>query len=389
VKTTLIFALVAATCAAPLDGAEDRLAPWRGGVQLQPVAARDGRHTIHSYFNTCPESPDREWVLFFASTMLNGQRGEVCIRNRATGEERILARGLDTEDAHRAACQQWVSGGRRVVYHGEREGRWFTAVVDVETGMERILARDRLAGWSQPHADIVPLYGLHWELGSPGDLEVVNVATGEIRTAITADALKQAYPEFLTKLFGDKPVAIFFPVLSPDLNRVFFKLATPAGGDARSKQASTRLGMVCYSLHDQRFLRAENRWGHPAWHPDSRTIIEAGHLLIDSKTGATQRIPDLPSLRGAHPSASPDGTLIVADTTLDRFGGTEKEWGVVVSDIRGGGHVIVHRFDNSGGARSWRRAHPHPVFSPDGRRIYFNVSSGPWTQLWVAERGGD
>ena len=39
----------------------------------------------------------------------------------------------------------------------------------------------------------------------------------------------------------------------------------------------------------------------------------------------------------------------------------------------------------SASANSWRRSHPHPAFSPDGKRLYFNVSSGPWTQLHVAE----
>ena len=256
-KPTLTLALLAMFCAALVAADDEPLTAWRSGVQLRPVAPQEGRHTVHSYFNTCPESPDGKWVLFFAAATPNAQCGDVCIRHRATGEERVLARDINTEDAHRVACQQWVSGGRRVVYHGERDGQWFTAVVDLETGQERILARDRLAGWSQPHADIVPLYGLHWNPGPHRDLELVNVETGEIHTAITADALQQAYPEFLTQLFGDKPVSIFFPVLSPDLNRVFFKLATPAGGDARSKQASTRLGMVCYSLHDQRFLRGQ------------------------------------------------------------------------------------------------------------------------------------
>jgi hypothetical protein len=365
---------------------DDPLARWRTGVKICAAAPQDGRHTIHSYFNTCPESPDGKWVLFFASKTANAQRGDVVIRNRATGEEKVLARDIDTEEAHRAACQQWVSNGRCVVYHGERNGQWFTAVVDVDTGKERILARDRLAGWSQPHADIVPLYGLHWNPGTHRGLELVNVVTGEISTVITAEALKQAHPEFLKRLFGDKPVSIFFPILSPDLKRVFFKLATTAGGDARSGKASTRLGMVCYSLNDKKFLRADTRWGHPAWHPDARTIIESGNLLIDSKTGKTERIPGLPSFGSGHPSISPDGKIFVTDTKMDRIGGDAKEWGVVAADIRGTNHVVIHHFNNTGGARSWRPSHPHPIFSVDGRRIYFNVNNSNWTQLCVAER---
>ena len=114
-----------------------------------------------------------------------------------------------------------------------------------------------------------------------------------------------------------------------------------------------------------------------------------GNLLIDSNDGTLRRIPDEPQLRGCHPSVSPDGTLFVMDGLLDTLGGKPGEWGVVVGDLRGRHYAIVHRFDNTHGARSWRRSDPHPVFSADGRRIYFNVSSGDWTQLHVAEAGSE
>jgi hypothetical protein len=349
---------------------------------VAPVSPETPRHTIHSYFNTCPESPDGKHVLFFAASTPEAHLGEVRIRDRATGKETALARDVHVEDAHRAACQQWVSKGRRVVYHGERDGNWYVAAVEVETGQVRILARDRLAGWGQPHADLVPLYGPHWNPGPHRDLELLDVQSGEIRTVLKVADVRA---EWLTKAIGDKPASVFFPVLSPDLTRVFFKMATPAGGDTRSKQASTRLGLVCYSLAEKRFLYDNARWGHPAWHPDSRTIVEMNYHLFDSDNGASRQLPGLPSPRGDHPSFSPDGRLIVTDTTLDVFGGDARQWAVIVADARGGDYVVLHKFDNSRGASSWRRSHPHPVFSPDGRRIYFNVSSGEWTQLHVAE----
>ena len=46
---------------------------------------------------------------------------------------------------------------------------------------------------------------------------------------------------------------------------------------------------------------------------------------------------------------------------------------------------MLHRFDNTRGSTSWRRSHPHPVFSSDGKRLYFNVSTDRWTRLFVAE----
>jgi len=138
---------LAALRAGAADTADDPLAPWRSGVNISVVAPKDGRHTIHSYFNTCPESPDGRYVLFYASTAKDGHHGEICLRDRKTGEEKVLATNINAEDAHRVACQQWVSGGRRVVFHGERDGEWFTGCVDLDTVKERILARGQLANW--------------------------------------------------------------------------------------------------------------------------------------------------------------------------------------------------------------------------------------------------
>ncbi|MCX6906739.1 MAG: hypothetical protein NTY01_01715 [Verrucomicrobia bacterium] len=384
-KLRWMLALLAAVAAIDASGGDDPLAPWRSGVNIRPVTTQGGRHTIHSYVNTCPESPDGRWVLFYASTTPDSHRGEIRILERATGEEKVLARNVNTEDAHRAACQQWISRGQRVVFHDVRDGEWLVATVEVESGKERVLARQRQLCWGQANSDLVPIYGQHWNPGAHRDLELLNVETGEITTVVTAYAVRAKYPELITKLFGDKPISVFFPIISPDLKRVFFKLASPGGGDFRSSKASVRLGLICYDLENKRFLFGTANWGHPAWHPDSRTIVQKGNYLTDSNNGSARRIPDLPDFRGDHPTASPDGKLMVTDTTMEKFGGTDKEWGVVVSDIRGKNHFILHRFDNSRGAKSWRKSHPHPVFSPDSRRIYFNVSSGDWTQLCVAE----
>jgi len=383
-KASLALALLSATlCLAHAE--DDPLAPWRSGVKVHPVDESAERHSIHTYFNTNPESPDGKWVLYYTSKTADGQQGEIRIRERATGTERVLAENLHTEDAHRAACQQWVSGGKRVVFHNERNGDWYVGAVDLDTGTERVLAKDRLVCWGQPNGDLVPLYGKHWNPGEHRDLELLNVATGEIHTALTAEAVKAAYPAWWAKVIGDKAGSIFFPEMSPDLHRVFFKMAAAGNGNPRSTGASARQGLVCYDLEAKRFLLQRDTWGHPAWHPDSRRIVEVGYTLIDTDTAKSERIPGLPSMGSGHPSASPDGKLIVTDLTMDHLGGKKTDWAIVVGDARGGNHVVLHQFDNSHGAKSWRVSHPHPVFSADGRRIYFNVSSGPWTKLYVAE----
>jgi hypothetical protein len=79
--------------------------------------------------------------------------------------------------------------------------------------------------------------------------------------------------------------------------------------------------------------------------------------------------------------------LFVKDGPMTEMGGKRGEWCVMVGDIRGNDYVVLKRFQNDGGAKSWRVNHPHPIFSADGRRIYFNVNEGKWTQLYVAEIG--
>ena len=374
-----------ALLASPALAADQPLDPWKTQVSIHQATPGDARHSIHSYFNTSPESPDGKWVLFYTSTTSKGHRGEVRIVERATGKERVLAEGINTEDAHRVACQQWVSKGKRVVFHKEQEGKWSVVAVDVETGKLQVLAEDRLSSWGQQQHDLVPIYGPHWNPGPHRDLELVNAMTGEIKTVLTADAVKAQYPAMITKAFGDRPFSIFFPVLSPDASRVFFKLASAAGGDPRSGAASTRLGLVCYSLAEQRFLYQRDQWGHPSWHPNSKTIVETANLRFNSDDGSYTKVQGIPVCRGDHPSVSPDGRLVVTDTTLNKFGGKESEWGIVLADARGNDFVILHRFDNSQRARSWRRSHPHPAWSADSKRLYFNVSATAWTQLFVAE----
>ena len=362
------------------------MAAWRDGVKVSAVSSRADQHSIHAYFNTSPESPDGRWILYFASVTSEGHVGDIHIVERETGQVRILARNVTVEDAHRTACQQWSSGGRRVVFHDCRNGEWMVIAVDVDTLEERILATRRQLAWGQPTTDIVPMYGPHWDPGDHRDMELLNVATGEIRTVVTADEVKIAYPSWISEQFGDREISIFFPCLSPDLKRVFFKIATPAGGDFRSKRASIREGLICYDLQESRFLFMHERWGHPSWHPDSHSILNIPNRLINASTGNGRDIPALPRFPGSHPCISPDTQVFATETQLEPFGGAKGEWGIVVGDLQGREFEIVHRFKNTRGATSWRAPHPHPAFSHDGKRLYFNVSATARTRLYVAER---
>jgi len=379
-------------CTLPLSAADadsDPLAPWIKEVRVAPLSTTPGRHTIHTYYLANPESPDGKRVLFFASTHPSGYVGELRMIERATGKETVLAENVHAEDAHRVACQQWLAGGRLVAFHDVIDKKWRVVVVDVETLDKKIVAEDCQIGFGCPEGDLVLMYGCHWNPGPHRDLYVWDAKTGETRTALTISAVEAQHGEWLKQEFGDKPTSIFFPVLSPNLKRVFFKMAAGSGGDNfMAKNASRRQGLVCFDLDTARMTWFHPKWGHPGWHPDSRHISNMGNILYDTgdlTARSYTKLRDVPNLRGSHPSVSPDGRLMVTDGITEPIGGKPREWGIVVADMRGGRWVLLHSFDQSKGARSWRRNDPHPVFSADGKRIYYNVNDSEFTRLFVAE----
>ena len=50
-------------------------------------------------------------VLFYASTTPEGEHGDLVVFDRATGQEKVIAHGINTETRSRAACQRWNGGG--------------------------------------------------------------------------------------------------------------------------------------------------------------------------------------------------------------------------------------------------------------------------------------
>ena len=380
----MILALLACLSQAAA-GSDRELEGWKMPT-TRPVAQLSDRHVIHAYFVTCPESPDGKYVLYYTSGQRQGEYGDLRIQECATGKETVIAHDITTEDAHRAACQQWSNGGKTVVYHDCRKGRWTVVAIDLATLHEHVLAEDRQLAFGSSTGQWVPIYGCHWNPGAYRDLELVNVTTGEIHTAVKVKDVIGEYGDWIQKKFGTTDVSIFFPVISPDEKKIFFKLSHPSGGnDFRTKAASTRDGKIVYDLAGGQFIRLVEEWGHPSWSPDGKSIFEKGNFTLDVGTGKNTR--HAPSCISDHPSIAPDGRLFVtdADVTKRPFG-KPGYWAVAVGSMTQDEFVVLDVFDNTKGATSWRHNHPHPVFSADGKRIYYNVNDGPWTRLRVAER---
>ena len=261
------------------------------------------------------------------------------------------------------------------------DGRWQVCLVDPVTKEKRVVAKDRQLAFAQGHGDLLPMYGCHWNPGEYRDLYLYDVKTGETTVPVRIADVEVKYGDWLKEQFARKPTSIAFPTLSPDLHRVFFKISAGSGCDNYvSKGASVRQGTVFFDLRKQEISWQRNKWGHPAWHPDSQHIIEIGNIVRDADGGPYVRIPNVPVLNGMHPSVSPDGKLWVTDGSADKVDGSEGQWALLIADFAGSRYEVLDRFKTSPGAASWRVNHPHPIFSPDGKRIYFNKSNG--THTW-------
>src|SRR5712675_1393672 len=83
-KSLFLASFSMLTAAAIAGGADsDPLSPWREGVKIRPVAPQQDRHSIHAYFNTCPESPDGKYVLYYTSGTATGEEGDLRILERS------------------------------------------------------------------------------------------------------------------------------------------------------------------------------------------------------------------------------------------------------------------------------------------------------------------
>ncbi|MDF3129106.1 biopolymer transporter Tol [Kiritimatiellaeota bacterium B1221] len=352
-------------------------------ARIEPVGTILNRHTLHSYFVTAPESPNGKWVVFFASTDPTAERGDLILLERSSGKEKVLASGIQAEDAHRGACQQWITN-RYVVYHDGSGNEWIVYAVEIATGERHILARDRQLGFGAPQHPWVPVYGKHWNPGPHRNLELIQVETGEVHTPVTADDVINHYPEWIDARFGSRDLSIFFPVLSPDAKKVFFKMAKPGNGPScRGNAVSDREGKVVFNLETNTFIRLFEFWGHPSWQPDGSGILEKGNFREDLDSGHTHTYSErAPS---NHPSYHPSGQLYVSDADVSwREYGQSGEWAIIVGSCSEDRWLIVDQFNQQGGASSWRRNHPHPIFNAAGNRLYYNVSRGDWTRLMVA-----
>jgi Tol biopolymer transport system component len=173
---------------------------------------------------------------------------------------------------------------------------------------------------------------------------------------------------------------------APD-GRSFFTVFhnMPAFRDGRTRDPKVKALMLCDA--DGGNLRyLGDCGGHPMWSPDGAYIYDYGHhagktsiLTLDLAGRREVLLHDVP---GVHGSISPDGATLVTDV----YDTSREPIGVrlLLIDMASRETTELARFDTTDMGRQ-TGCHAHPVWSRDGRRLYFAANESGRTGVFALD----
>lgn len=344
---------------------------------------------IHTYFDVIPESPDGRHVTWFAFDGPPLHQGRVMIGDRDGGAS-VSVRHCDGSP-HSGAHQGWLdndhiffsSGGR--LFIADLRGRIvqeFAGAIDtVHQASRRGLfsthnLRDGSAESSPPEAC--------WSM----DLDHGTLT--ELLNFSTAYALLREFQD----LAGVAPETLTFKHTkwAPD-GRDWFVVFTNESA-LRAHPGMPRVKVLVAARDDGRDARIVGSFGHhPNWMPDGTGIyaFAAGRenrLLCWPRAGGDPETLAVLPCEG-HPCVHPDQKRIATDAVhwprADRAA-------IVLQDLAPGANETL--FEMPFPRVEWQTlhpprciCHPHPVWSANGRRLYFNATEGETPRFCVMDFG--
>lgn len=346
------------------------------------------RPSVHTYFDVIPESPDGQRVTWFAFDGKPLVSGEVMITNRSNGEEVTIARCAGAP--HCGASQGWL----------DAEHVYFSSNGEVNVADVNGTIVQRLPGSidtiNQPTRRGLT-YSLHIRKagGTPpkeGRCWRVDVDKGELVELLD---VKRAH-DFLSKhvdLTGLPPERMMFQHAkwAPDGRKWFVVFKTEGKKNEFPELPWVKVMLAADDNGDN--LRLIGDFGHhPNWLPDSSGIYGFGSgkqrkLLRWDAEGGPPTVMATTSRGEGHPCVSPDGRWLAHDgISYENPDGT----GVLLHDLSTGESEEL--FKTPMPRLEWQKQHPparpchcHPVWSPDGKRLYFNGVENELPKLFWME----
>lgn len=349
-----------------------------------------GTCAVHAYYDLCPESPDGARVVYLALS----EWPYGCAREqiRIPGEVKAASRdGKDHQtigavseiNAHVGVWQQWV-GDEDVAYWTPGEMGAQTVVFSLRSGDRRqvpgglrMFSPANRTGLTSSRTTSAGLVGFR---GNKEAVYLMDLDRAEIRPLFTRAEAIAVHP--LRERFSD-------------VSRLYFKHTKWApdgtkflvGFMGREPGATSNM---CTSLFlanaDGSRLRYFSEYGHhPFWAPDSSYVYYCDHAEDGGWNLAARPVdgPDARILRknlSGHPCMSPDGTRVVTNTGSPEH--KKGEESITLYDLSTGKQEILVTMKKP---ENTRASQSHPVWSRDGRRIYFNSADSGVPHLYAID----
>lgn len=348
------------------------------------------RPVVHAYYDVCPESPDgsRAIVTVFSGDAIPGP-ARVAIVDRTSGEVlRTIGEPVEAI-GHVGRFALWLDEDRIALRQGEDEAVGGWSIVTLSTG-EQVDHPGALRQW---HAGTGR--GLVQQLGTtpnPHRLrQGIAVVDDQGRTVAEAGV-----PDCLACLpEGETPPPIDMLDVknfkwAPDGSRFFVVFNTEQYGNFIDRDGPRFKTIVSFNAEagDARFL---GHFGHhPTWSGDGSLIYAmdvrddgSQDLVALPADGSLETQTVLESIPGAHGSPTPDGRRWIIDVPE----ADHSECAIAAFDLATGRREDLVRFSHT----RWDHRtgnHPHPVVTPDGRRVYFNAQADGRCGCYMIELAG-
>ena len=343
--------------------------------------------SVHRYYDVAIEEPDGDRIAYFEfdDEQIPGP-GNLIVADGDGGNAREVAR-CDEGIGHVGGNGTWIGKGRLAFSpHQQSEAGAVVRDIDGDTGDIHLPADVRSFHEQSKLAILLGDSGYAQADRYAGRqmLRTWHAETGDMRELLRADQADALHPRKAE--FEVEKTNFQNPKWSPDGKQFFVVFGTEVYRNSSGRRDYPSIKSLILGDADGRNIQFVGEFGHhPMWHPDGNGILahtrraDGGQdLLLYPLDGNNPEVfmADLP---GVH--CTPDRG--VQRLVTDVFDQEKQRALVLLVSIPDGEQTILaegrhKRFDHVTGS------HPHPQWSRDESRIFFNMADSGVPQVYAA-----